>query len=102
MTPHFKLRYTGPSIEGLSGVTSSRDRSPVYGICSIPDFACYLWVTGACIEAGSCCTPQSQEELSQLSFQTLHSVSKIFRKPGAFWWFSEKIIKMLDKQVSLD
>jgi len=71
-------------------------------MCSIPDFRCYIWVTEECIRAGPCCTPQLQEELSQLSFQTLYSVSKICKGTDGFWWLSEEIIEMLDKQVGRD
>jgi len=63
----------------------------------------YLWVTGDCIEAGPCCTAQLREELSKLSFQTLHSVREIFEGTDYFWLsFSMAIIEMLDKQVSRD
>jgi len=57
-----------------------------------------------CIQASACCTPQLREELSQISFQTLHSVSDTFEfgNTRAFWYFSEEIIKMLEKQVSRD
>jgi len=61
-----------------------------------------MWVTENCIKAGPCCTPQIREELSQLPFQILHSGSDIFKYTDGFWWFSEEIIKMLDKQVCLD
>jgi len=63
----------------------------------------YLWVTGDCIEADPCCTTQLREELSQLSFQTLHSVTEIFEGTDHFWLsFSMAIIEMLDKQVRRD
>jgi len=55
-----------------------------------------------CIGAGPCCTPQLQEELSQLSFQTLYSVCEISEETEEFWHFSMEIIKMLDKRVSRD
>ena len=69
---------------------------------SIPDFGRYRRVTTYCIGAGPCCTPQLQEEISQLSFQTLHGVSEIFRQTDVFWWFSEGVIQMLEKKVSGD
>ena len=57
-------------------------------------------VTQECIKAGPRCTPHLQEELTQLSFQTLYSVWEIYGDTGSFWDFSERIIKMLEKQVS--
>jgi len=66
------------------------------------DFGHYLWITGYCIVAGRCCTTQIREELSQLSFQTLHSVSEFFRETGAFWGLLVDIVDMLEKQVSRD
>jgi len=62
----------------------------------------YLWVTRGCIEAGPCCTLQLREELSQISFQTLHSVCEMHELIESFWYFSEEIINMLEKQVSRD
>jgi len=61
-----------------------------------------MWLTGDCIRAGPCCTPQLQEELSQLSFQTLYSVCEISMATEKFWYLSMVIIKMLDKWVSRD
>ena len=55
-----------------------------------------------CFRAGPCCTPQLQEELSQLSFHTLYSAFEIFKATEEFWYLSREIIKMLDKQVSCD
>ena len=62
----------------------------------------YLWVTEECTAAGPCCTLQLQEELSQLSFQTLYSVCEISKATKEFWYLSVEIIKMLEKQVSRD
>jgi len=59
-----------------------------------------MWITGTCIEAGPCSTSQLREELSQISFQTLHSISEIFKGAYEFWRLSAEIIMMLDKQVS--
>jgi len=53
-------------------------------------------------EAGPCCTPQLQEELRKLSFQTLYSVCEISKATEEFWYLSMQIIKMLDKRVSRD
>jgi len=61
-----------------------------------------MWVTGDCIETGPCCTAQLRQELSQISFQTLYSVSEISKYTDRFWLFSIAIIKILDKQVSRD
>jgi len=60
----------------------------------------YLWVTEECTAAGPCCTLQLQEELSQLSFQTLYSIIEQLLCLGNFWSLSENILTMLDKQVS--
>jgi len=62
----------------------------------------YTWSMLECIRAGACCTPQLQEELSQLSFQTLYSVCKISKATHIFWYLSKQSIKMLDKWVSRD
>jgi len=62
----------------------------------------YLSVTKDCIKAGPCCTLQLQEELSQLSFQTLYSVCEISKVTEVFWYLSREIIKMLDNRVSRD
>jgi len=62
----------------------------------------YTSLTRKFFEAGPCRTPQLQEELNQLSFQTLYSVCKILKATVTFWYFSMDIIKMLDKQVSRD
>jgi len=60
----------------------------------------YMSLTRKFFEAGPCCTPQLQEELSQLSFQTLYSVYE--EATVNFWYLSKAIIKMLDKRVSRD
>jgi len=62
----------------------------------------YTWLTMKSFEAGPCCTPQLQEELSQLSFQTLYSFCEIWVEKEQFWDLSMEIIKMLDKRVSRD
>ena len=62
----------------------------------------YTSLTRRCFRAGPCCTPQLQEELSQLSFQTLYSVYEISKATKEFWYFSSDIIKMLDKRASRD
>jgi len=62
----------------------------------------YTWLTMKFFEAGPCCTPQLQEELSQLSFQTLYSFCEIWVEEEEFWDLSMEIIKMLDKRVSRD
>jgi len=62
----------------------------------------YMWLTDDCFAADPCFTPQLQEELSQLSFQTLYSVCEISKATVEFWIWSMGIIKMLDKRVSRD
>jgi len=62
----------------------------------------YTLFTEECFRAGSCYTPQLQEELSQISFQTLYSVCKISKATDEFWYLLVVIIKMLDKWVSRD
>ena len=62
----------------------------------------YTLFTARCFRAGPCCTPQLQEELSQLSFQTLYSVCEISEATEEFWYLSMEIINMLDKRVSRD
>jgi len=62
----------------------------------------YKLFTEACFRADLCCTPELQEELSQLSFQTLYSVCEISGATEEFWYLSRAIIKMLDKRVSCD
>ena len=62
----------------------------------------YLSVTKDCIKASPCCTLQLQEELSQLSFQTLYSVCEISKATEEFWYLPMEIIKMLEKRVSRD
>jgi len=62
----------------------------------------YMLFTARCFRAGPCCTPQLQEELSQLSFQTLYSVCEISEATEDFWQLSMEIIKMLEKWVSRD
>jgi len=86
--------------EDGASILPARELILQLSICCIPDFCCYLWITNDCIEAGPCCTPQLQEELSQLSFPTLHSVSEVLKMTHGFWCLSEEIIEMLDKQVS--
>jgi len=62
----------------------------------------YTSFTTNCFRAGPCCTPQLQEELSQLSFQTLYSVCEISKATEEFWYLPMEIIKMLEKRVSRD
>jgi len=62
----------------------------------------YTLFTETCFKSGLCCTPQLQEELSQLSFQTLYSVCEISEATEGFWYLSMEIINMLDKRVSRD
>jgi len=62
----------------------------------------YTLFTEECFRAGSCYTPQLQEELSQLPFQTLYSVCKISKATENFWYLAIEIIKMLEKRVSRD
>jgi len=61
-----------------------------------------MWFARDCFAAGPCCTPQIREELSQLSFQTIYSITKKCMNAEVFWYFSEKIVEMLEKQVSRD
>jgi len=97
----YHLRQPGGNKNGMFILPS---RKVIFRVLSCNMFNPRFWalppVTTNCIEAGPCCTPQLQEELSQLSFQTLHSVSEIFRETDGFWWLSEGIIQMLEKQVS--
>jgi len=62
----------------------------------------HMIVTRDCIEAGPCCTLQLQEELSQISFKTLHSISKTTEYTEGFWYFVDELVTMLDKQVCHD
>jgi len=61
-----------------------------------------MLITEQCIRASLCCTPQLREELSKLSFQTLHSSSEIFKETDQFWYLSQEIVEMLEKWVSRD
>jgi len=61
-----------------------------------------MMVTRDCIKVGRCCTLQLREELSQISFKTLHSTSKTADYTEGFWYFANELVKMLDKQVCHD
>jgi len=56
-----------------------------------------------CIE-DAVCTPQLQQELSQLSIQAFYKVynDKEDNKPSDFWRLVSSIVEMLHKQVSQD
>jgi len=54
------------------------------------------------MRASPCFTPQFRDELGQISFQTLYSISDMFKDTRAFWYFLMEIIKMLDIQVCSD
>jgi len=54
------------------------------------------------MEAVLCWTPQIQQELSQLSLQTLYGSCELHELTRQFWCISSKIIEMMHNQVSCD
>lgn len=68
----------------------------------MPDFHRYWQLTLSCIHAVSFCTPQLQEELSQLSFQALYRVFEIYGGTLDFWRLTSTITEMLRNRVSHD
>jgi len=58
-----------------------------------------MYITETCMRAGPCFTPPLQEELTQIPFQALYSIVDNY---NLFWYFSEEIVNMLDKQVCHD
>jgi len=53
-----------------------------------------------CINAGPICTPRLQQELIQVSFQTLYTRYEMDKCTISFWSLVSRIVEMLHRQVS--